>query len=753
MISSFIPVALVQQISLFTTADEGIANVNDDSSEGEMIDKGETSRSNDSKEESNSVRNKDKSNLNSSAMPSLGKRKLPMRMAKSAGNKKRIFQKKETSIVKSPDKVLKGNINTCLACPGDKYFLVPTMCFFRKKGLEFFVASQAEVQEREDMGKPIPAGSVGLRCVYCRDVPQNLKTARWQSFPSATGRIYNALLKYQQFHFESCSNVPKSVRLEYNRLKSSSCGARLRKPSEYCAKTAQRVGLRDGDFGCIILSKECNVLENDAVEDLHGSLIVDGKPSVSGKELFVEKFDREIVSDFVRLIMMQFEVTCFDDSYYLERRGTHIRDGVPGLSCKHCVGTSTEFRFFSPSCTHLRESYESILYEHLKQCEHCPQEVKKELFNAKIVHSEQSSKHEDWFIIQFFDRVWVRMFQKAIMDKIPNLDTYVHEKVVPLSTKEDPSIFESLDCAVRSNIEVFAATLDDVTQLSNIRIETMVIPGRVGLRCRKCAAYGLVNHIVFPESVKDLCQCARSFHRSHVMNCPSMVKDKGSQSSGDRETFDRKPQTFDNYEQTARSMGLENSVICGIRFRGNDDRAVLRSVIDEDPTSINQEEKETKNVEEVFEITHKTNEMLKKIKTSDLPTDAVYLPGDAKYCTDFKLLLLHCMKSLRFREEDRTTSSRRKIRIGHHGLGCRYCGSCTAFPSSSKAIIRNIIPNMFIHIKKDCRKVPNCLREAIFAHRSTNDEQLFERPPCSQTILSKRIFKKIYSDSKVDNKS
>jgi len=119
-----------------------------------------------------------------------------------------------------------------------------------------------------------------------------------------------------------------------------------------------------------------------------------------------------------------------------------------------------------------------------------------------------------------------------------------------------------------------------------------------------------------------------------------MVKDKGSQSSGDRETFDRKPQTFDNYEQTARSMGLENSVICGIRFRGNDDRAVLRSVIDEDPTSINQEEKETKNVEEVFEITHKTNEMLKKIKTSDLPTDAVYLPGDGKFMIICNIILL-----------------------------------------------------------------------------------------------------------------
>lgn len=162
----------------------------------------------------------------------------------------------------------------------------------------------------------------------------------------------------------------------------------------------------------------------------------------------------------------------------------------------------------------------------------------------------------------------------------------------------------------------------------------------MSIRCRNCAANGLVNHIVFPESVKDLCQCARSFHRSHVMNCPSMVKGKGSQSSGDRENFDRKPQTFDNYEQTARSMGLENSVICGIRFRGNDDRAVLPPVIDEETTSINQEDKETKSVEEVFEITHETKKMLKKVKTSDLPTDAVYLPGDGKFMTICDIVLL-----------------------------------------------------------------------------------------------------------------
>lgn len=111
--------------------------------------------------------------------------------------------------------------------------------------------------------------------------------------------------------------------------------------------------------------------------------------------------------------------------------------------------------------------------------------------------------------------------------------------------------------------------------------------------------------------------------------------------------------------------------------------------------------------------------------------------------TDFKLLLLQGMKTTRFSKEDRTTSSRSKIKVGHCGFACRYCHFHKTFPMNIPSITKHTFPNFFNHFKRDCPKIPEGIRQAIIAYRSINKEQLDEFEYNSQGDLSERIWKKL----------
>ncbi len=102
-------------------------------------------------------------------------------------------------------------------------------------------------------------------------------------------------------------------------------------------------------------------------------------------------------------------------------------------------------------------------------------------------------------------------------------------KRILLSLEEDKEWLSDMDCFIRTNIEVFCATNDDVeTALSDRKYP--IHRGQVGIRCLHCAqseegegARGTA--VSFPYSISGIYESVREFQRLHLESCPCIPSD------------------------------------------------------------------------------------------------------------------------------------------------------------------------------------------------------------------------------------
>jgi hypothetical protein len=64
-------------------------------------------------------------------------------------------------------------------------------------------------------------GRVGLRCVYCANVPKKNQQAMPYFYPKGLSDLYRSTCTWQRVHFKNCSYIPSSVKRKYYNLKES----------------------------------------------------------------------------------------------------------------------------------------------------------------------------------------------------------------------------------------------------------------------------------------------------------------------------------------------------------------------------------------------------------------------------------------------------------------------------------------------------------------------------------------------------
>ena len=127
-----------------------------------------------------------------------------------------------------------ANLAIPLASPSDSDILSPLQCYIRAHCVEYFEATLSDVspsrlsadfknssksQQQRGRRSPIVLGRIGIRCVYCKHCPYNLRASQSTSFPSNLDKIYSAVVMWQCRHAPHCREMPKHVREHLSTLK------------------------------------------------------------------------------------------------------------------------------------------------------------------------------------------------------------------------------------------------------------------------------------------------------------------------------------------------------------------------------------------------------------------------------------------------------------------------------------------------------------------------------------------------------
>lgn len=127
-----------------------------------------------------------------------------------------------------------ANLAIPLASPSDSDTLSPLQCYIRAHCVEYFEATLSDVspsrlsadfkstsKNKQQRGRrsPIVLGRIGIRCVYCKHCPYNLRASQSTSFPSNLDKIYSAVVMWQCRHAPHCREMPKHVREHLSTLK------------------------------------------------------------------------------------------------------------------------------------------------------------------------------------------------------------------------------------------------------------------------------------------------------------------------------------------------------------------------------------------------------------------------------------------------------------------------------------------------------------------------------------------------------
>lgn len=135
---------------------------------------------------------------------------------------------------------------TSLYAEGDEDYINPIHNILRRDILEVFVETTPQPQTNNDDGgsrnnNRFP-GRVGLRCRFCKHLPQGSVANLSTIYPETLEGIYRACsVRFQKRHLGSCQYIPKAIKAELDVLSTEkSC----RGSKSYWVESALRLGFK-----------------------------------------------------------------------------------------------------------------------------------------------------------------------------------------------------------------------------------------------------------------------------------------------------------------------------------------------------------------------------------------------------------------------------------------------------------------------------------------------------------------------------
>ncbi len=280
-----------------------------------------------------------------------------------------------------------------IAMPDDEYNLSPVHCFIRKYGIEAFVLTNEEALDKQMWSArnfKVKPNIVGMRCMYCKDVPVGARSPKSIHYPSSTHCIYYSMENWQRHHAAKCACVPKSILRELTKLmnksKTGSGGRR-----NYWSDSAISLGMVNTSNGIVFRSNpemnrqvpEQNETKTDVIQFSNRGIEKDANDCAS----LLDDIDTKGVSPYLLKLLSQMEVCKFSEE---DRTGSRskvkdIKIGYTGMQCKHCHGMAGVGRYFPLSIHALSlANSDRNLHNHLQKCRRCPASLKKELNLLKV---------------------------------------------------------------------------------------------------------------------------------------------------------------------------------------------------------------------------------------------------------------------------------------------------------------------------------------------------------------------------------
>jgi hypothetical protein len=114
----------------------------------------------------------------------------------------------------------------------------------------------------------------------------------------------------------------------------------------------------------------------------------------------------------------------FEDS---QKKGRNLEEGFPGVTCRYCLGTGGEGRYFFKTAESLSASA-SILDKHFAKCPCVPADIKADIAMCKRRHTDQRKNLTVGAQQEFFLRLWERMQSSKSSGGFPS-NVYVSQNV------------------------------------------------------------------------------------------------------------------------------------------------------------------------------------------------------------------------------------------------------------------------------------------------------------------------------------
>ncbi|KAL7543147.1 hypothetical protein ACHAXR_012443 [Thalassiosira sp. AJA248-18] len=337
----------------------------------------------------------------------------------------------------------------------DRAFLDPVHNFLRCSCIEVFVSSQNDMTAPGRGARPSKVGQVGLRCVFCKDMPRQHLARQAVCFPSKLETIFESVRNYQRTHFGACPHIPKEIKAHYKSLIEQD--SPRKKPQKvlraYYAEAANELGLVDTPYGLAfgaspnksgVLSERMQAIicaaespnqfasllkthssgtMDQALEmrkfghvasDSTRTVIINARKDPSP---FVRPQDFPTISDIDFLLFHQVS-PCRPTAARLQQRRLDAKTFtmLPGLCCKHCALANAQRvnhhrgMYFPTDLESLTDSsFSQTLLNHLMSCPNVPDEVKnafdelKQLALSYGIATKRGSKKK------FFEKIWARM--------------------------------------------------------------------------------------------------------------------------------------------------------------------------------------------------------------------------------------------------------------------------------------------------------------------------------------------------------
>jgi hypothetical protein len=296
-----------------------------------------------------------------------------------------------------------------LSIPLDDKSLTPLQCFIRNECISIFTADESDI-ESSSRGKrrPVNRGQVGICCSFCRSKQSCMNSGGGVYYPWSVSSLYSGVMNLIQRHFFNCQYIPHDIREKYCNLKQMD--ARSAASKAYWSSAALKLGLVDTPSGIRLSADILRVSETE--RDLQ---TLSRKNNLHEEEMAEPEYlclpeHQYLTTSFTYALMRQMTSCKFTSGDRLGKR-KELPIGFPGIACRHCKHDFVTGRFFPSTLKTLSDTSKTldVLHRHILKCRNCPQSIKDELNELRIVHAEERASMTFGCQKTFFKKIWNRL--------------------------------------------------------------------------------------------------------------------------------------------------------------------------------------------------------------------------------------------------------------------------------------------------------------------------------------------------------